>query len=360
MPDRVNVGIIGVGYISPQYIKSCQMFDLTNVVACADVNVERAQKIAEEYNLKAYSVDDLLADDSIDLVMNLTVPMAHVEINHKIIAAGKHLYTEKPIAITLDDARKILDAAREKGVRVGSAPDTFLYSKHQTVRKLFDEGVIGNPLSAVGFFASRGTENWHPNADFYYQPGGGPMLDMGPYWVNVLVNLLGAAKRVTGVTKRAFPERIKKDGTPIPVQVETHYTGVIEFASGVVATILMSFEVMAHNLPLMEIYGDKGTLRIPDPNGHKPGDIMVFNGEWRTEPELYRPEWMRGIGVVDMAHGIANGRPHRANGELAYHALEVMNAFEESSRTGKHIDIQSTVERPAPVPVGLPAREFDK
>jgi predicted dehydrogenase len=360
MVDKLNVGIIGVGYISPQYIKSCRMFNAVNVVACADMNMERAQQVAAEYDLKAYSVDDLLADSSIDLVMNLTVPMAHVEINHKIIAAGKHLYTEKPIAISLDDAGKILDAARTKGVRVGSAPDTFLYSKHQTVRKLFDEGVIGKPVSGVGFFASRGTENWHPNADFYYQPGGGPMLDMGPYWINCLINLLGAVKRVNGTTKRTFPERIHKDGHHIPVQVETHYTGVIEFVSGVVVTMLMSFDVKAHSLPLMEIYGETGTLSVPDPNGHRMVDIKVFDGEWRVEPDVYQKEWMRGVGVADMVYGIVYDRPHRASGELAYHTLEVMNAFEESGRTGKHIDIQSTIERPAPIPMGLPERELDK
>jgi predicted dehydrogenase len=360
MKEKLNVGIIGVGNISPAYINGSRMFDILNLVGCADMNVERAQQVATEHNLTAYSVDDLLASPDIDIVINLTVPLAHAEVSQKILAAGKHVYGEKPLAVTLEDAKKILDTAEAKGLRVGCAPDTFLFSQHQTARKLLDEGAIGSPIGAVGFMVSRGVERWHPNPDFFYKFGGGPMLDMGPYYITCLINLLGAAKRVTGSARISYPQRTAKDGHVIDVETPTHYSGTIEFASGAIATLIMSFDVMGHSLPQMEIFGEYGTLRIPDPNGYKPREIMVFNGEWHTEAEVYRPEWVRGIGLADMAYGILYGRPHRATGQQAYHALEVMHAFEKASTTGKHVDIQSSYERSALLPLGLPERQLDR
>ncbi len=360
MEDKLNVGIIGVGNISPAYINGSRAFDILNLVACADMNIPRAQQVAAENNLIAYSVDDLLADPDIDIVINLTVPLAHAAVSQLIIGAGKHVYSEKPLAVELDDARRILDAAEAKGVRVGCAPDTFLFSQHQTALKLLEEGAIGAPVAAFGAMAGRGPESWHPNADFFYKVGGGPMLDMGPYYVTCLLNLLGAAKRVTGSARSSFPERVAKDGHRIDVEVPTHVTGTIEFESGAIATLVMSFDVMAHSMPQMEVYGEYGTLRIPDPNGYKPREVMLFNGEWRVMPETYRSEWVRGIGLADMAYGILYGRPHRASGQLAYHALEVMHAFATASRTGQHVDIQSTIERPALLPVGLAARVLDR
>ncbi|MFN8372624.1 MAG: Gfo/Idh/MocA family oxidoreductase [Anaerolineae bacterium] len=361
MADKLNVGIIGVGNISPAYIKGCRAFDILNLVGSADMNTARNKEVAAEHNMKAYdSVDSLLADPGIDIVINLTVPLVHAEVSQKIIAAGKHVYTEKPLSVLLDDARALLDAANAKGLRVGSAPDTFLFSQHQSARKLLDDGAIGKPVAAVGFMAGRGPEGWHPNPDFFYKVGGGPMLDMGPYYVTCLINLLGPVKAVTGSTRISYPERVAKDGHHIKVDVPTHVTGTIEFVSGAVATLIMSFDVMGHNLPQMEVYGERGTLRIPDPNGWNPREIMLFNGEWHTESEVYRTEWARGIGVADMAYGIIYGRPHRASGALAFHALEVMHAFGEASNTGKAVEIQSTIERPTLMPVGLPERQLDK
>jgi predicted dehydrogenase len=360
MKEKLNVGIIGVGNISPAYINGSRMFDILNLAACADMNVERAQQVGAEHNLTAYNVDDLLANPDIDIVINLTIPLAHAEVSQKIIDAGKHLYSEKPLSVTLEDARKILDTAEAKGLRVGCAPDTFLFSQHQTARKLLDEGAIGTPVAAFGAMVGRGPEKWHPNPDFFYKVGGGPMLDMGPYYVTCLINLLGAVKRVSGSARISYPQRTAKDGHTIDVEVMTHVTGTMEFASGAVSTLVMSFDVMGHNLPQMEIYGEYGTLRIPDPNGWKPREIMVFNGEWHTESEVYRPEWVRGIGVADMAYGILYGRPHRASGAQAYHALEVMHAFAESSRTGQHVDIKSSYERSTLLPLGLPERQLDR
>jgi predicted dehydrogenase len=361
MRDRLNVGIIGVGNISGAYISGCNAFDVLHLAACADMNIERAKQVATEHKIKAYSVDDLLADSSIDIVINLTVPLAHAEISQKILAAGKHLYSEKPLAVTLEDAGKIVEAANAKGLRVGCAPDTFLFSQHQTTRKLLDEGAIGTPVAATGFMISRGPESWHPNPDFFYQVGGGPMLDMGPYYVTCLVNLLGAAKRVTGAARISFPERVAKGGHRIAVEVSTHVSGTIEFASGAIATLIMTFDVRGSGLPLMEVYGEYGSLRVPDPNGWKPREILLTTGgDWQMQPEAYRSEWARGIGTADMAYGILYGRPHRASGALAYHALEVMHAFETASRIGRHVDIQSTVERPSLIPMGLAARVLDK
>ncbi|NWF70661.1 MAG: Gfo/Idh/MocA family oxidoreductase [Chloroflexi bacterium] len=364
MADKLNVGLIGVGNISPAYINGCRAFDILNLAACADLDVARAQQIAAEHKIaKASSVDDLLADPNIDIVINLTVPLAHAEVSQKIITAGKHLYSEKPLAVTLDDGRKILAAAQAKNLRVGCAPDTFLFSQHQSARKLLDDGMIGMPVAAVGFMAGRGPERWHPNPDFFYQVGGGPMLDMGPYYVTCLVHLLGPARRVSGMARISFPERVAKDGHRINVQVATHVSGTIEFASGALATLIISFDVAGHSLPQMEIYGEHGTLRIPDPNGFQPREVRLFRpgvGEWELQPEVYDPSWARGIGVADMAYGILYGRPHRASGALAYHALEIMHAFETAARSGQQVELHSSVERPTLLPLGLPARQLDK
>lgn len=361
MEKQVNVGIIGVGNISPRYIEGCRAFDILNLVGCADINMERCRKVAKDNKLQAYTVEELLADPEIDIVVNLTIPAAHAEVSLKAIEAGKHVYSEKPLAVTLADGQKIMDTARAKGVRVGCAPDTFLFGEHQTCRKLLDDGAIGEPVAASGFMMSRGPEGWHPNPDFYFQPGGGPMLDMGPYYVTCLVNLLGPVKRITASVRKSFPERIAKDGHRIPVNVPTHYTGTLEFASGAIATLIMSFDIAGHRLPMMEVYGADGTLCVPDPNGYQKEVKLIRRGERSAadQPMTHPTDWARGIGVADMAYGILHNRPHRASGELALHVLEIMTSFEESWREGQHIHIQSTVERPAALPVGLPPRTLD-
>lgn len=361
--EPIKVGLIGVGNIAPAYIKGCRAFDILDLAACADLNMDRARSVAVEHKIpKVCTVDELLADPEIGIVINLTVPAAHAAISQRIIAAGKHVYSEKPLAITLDDARGILDAAQARGVRVGCAPDTFLFGEHQSTRKLLDDGCIGEPVAAMGCMASRGPEKWHPNPDFFYQTGGGPMLDMGPYYVTCLLNLLGPARSVTGSARMSFAERIAGDGRKIPVEVPTHVTGTIEFVSGVIATLIISFDVVAHRLPRMEIYGSEGTLHVPDPNGwekvvkyHRPGV-----SDWEEQPIPHGITWARGIGVADMAYAIRTGRPHRASGALAYHALEIMFAFYDAGRTGRRVDLTSTIERPAPLPLNLPNRQLDR
>jgi predicted dehydrogenase len=361
--QQYNIGIIGVGNISPAYIKGCRAFDILNLVACADIDVARAKQVAADNDIpNAYTVDELLSDPNIDIVINLTIPAVHAEVSLKILNAGKHVYSEKPLATSLEDGKAIIDLAEKKGLRVGCAPDTFLFGQHQTARKLIDDGVIGDPIAAVAFLAGHGPESWHPNPDFFYAPGAGPMFDMGPYYLTCLVNVFGPAVRVSGSARATFPQRTAKDGHTIPVTVPTHYSGTIEFATGAVATIIQSFDVWGHRLPQMEIYGSLGTLTIPDPNGYKPRETLLFipgKHDWEEMPITHREDWARGIGLADMAYGIRDNRPHRASGALAFHVLELMHAFEKAYNNGAYVELTSTVARPEPLPVGLASRVLE-
>ena len=358
-----KVGIIGVGNISPAYIKGCRAFDILDLVACADIDLDKARTVAAENNIPvACSVDELLADPTIDIVINLTIPAVHAEVSLKALNAGKHIDSEKPWATSLSDGKAIIDTAAAKGLRVGCAPDTFLFGQHQTARKLIDEGAIGDPVAAVGFMLGHGPEGWHPNPDFFYAPGGGPMFDMGPYYVTCLVALLGPAVRVSGAARASFPTRTTSKGRTLPVNVPTHYTGTVEFASGALATLITSFDVWGHRLPQMEIYGSVGSIAIPDPNGYDPRTVKLFvpgQHDWEVMPVSHREDWARGIGLADMAYGIRDGRPHRASGALAYHVLEIMHAFSTAYESGTYVTLQSTVDRPDALPVGLPPRVLE-
>lgn len=366
MEGRVKIGIIGTGTIFGTYVKGCRAFDIVEIVACADIDQCKAEAKAEEFNIpRACSVEDLLADPEVQIVVNLTVPKAHAEVNLAVIGAGKNVYSEKPLAVTREEGRKILAAAKEKGVLVGCAPDTFLGGGHQTCRKLIDDGWIGEPVAAVAFMTGHGPESWHPNPDFFYQVGGGPMFDVGPYYLTALINMLGPVRRVTGSARISFPERIATSelhrGRRIPVEVPTHVAGVVDFVRGPVGTIITSFDIWADNLPRIEIYGSEGSLSVPDPNGFR-GPVLIRRAgadEWSKVPLTHRTDMSRGIGVVDMAYAVAYGRPHRASGELAYHVLDIMCAFEESSESGRHIEIASRCSRPAPLPLGLNEGELD-
>lgn len=359
MAAKTKVGIIGCGNISNAYFKGCAAFEILEVVACADVDMERAIAKAAEHNVKAYTVDELLADPEIDIVINLTVPAAHAEVSLKAINAGKNVHEEKPFALTREDGQKLLAAAKEKGVRIGCAPDTFLGGGLQTCRKLIDDGWIGKPVAATAFMLGHGPEAWHPNPDFFYKVGGGPMFDMGPYYLTALVHLLGPVKRVTGSAQISFPERVATSpalfGHKIEVEIPTHVAGVLDFVSGPVATLITSFDVWSHTLPRIEIYGSEGTLSVPDPNTFG-GPIAVRRAgakEWSEIPPSHSVEVGRGIGVADMAYALRSGRAHRASGDLAYHVLDLMHSFHDASTSGRHVDVASKVERPAPLPLGL-------
>ena len=360
MDAPVKIGIIGCGTISGAYFKGCAPYDIVEIVACADLDLGRAKEKGEEYGVRACSVDALLADPEIQIVVNLTIPKAHAEVNLAAIAAGKSAHCEKPLAVNRADGQKTLAAAKEKGVRVGCAPDTFLGGGIQTCRKLIDDGWIGEPVAATAFMAGHGHESWHPAPDFYYEVGGGPMFDMGPYYLTALVNLLGPIRRVTGSTRITFPERTITNDTPrfgekIAVETSTHLTGVLDFESGAVGTVIMSFDMWSHNLPRIEIYGSEGSLSVPDPNTFR-GPVKVRRAgaqEWADIPLTHSDAVSRGIGVADMAYALVYDRAHRVNGDLAYHVLDVMAAFDDASKKDAHVQIESTCERPAMLPMGL-------
>lgn len=359
MATKVKVGIIGVGNIAPAYIQGCSQYAILDVVACADINLDRAKQFAEEHSLTAMTVDELLNDDVIQIVINLTIPKVHAEVSIQIAQAGKHVYSEKPLGLTREEGKSLIQATKSANVLVGCAPDTFLGGGGQTCRKLIDDGWIGTPVAATAFMMGHGPESWHPNPFFFYQFGGGPVFDMAPYYLTALVNLLGSIERVSAITHKSFENRVATSeahyGTQIPVEVNTHVAGTLGFTSGVVGTMIMSFDVWSHQLPRIEIYGSEGTLSVPDPNWFG-GEIKLWSakeGEWRTIPTTHPTDIKRGTGVADMAYAILSGRPHRASGDLAYHVLDVMCAFDESSESGQHIQIASQVDRPSAIPMGL-------
>ncbi|MEI6562977.1 MAG: Gfo/Idh/MocA family oxidoreductase [bacterium] len=361
-----NIGIIGCGNIFSAYIKGCAMFRAVKVVACADINMDVAKAKATEFKLKAMTVDKLLADPSIDFVINLTVPKVHAEVSLKALRAGKHVYSEKPLALDVGEGRKVLDYAKKRGLRMGCAPDTFLGAGLQTCRKLIDDGWIGRPLSGTAFMMSQGPESWHPNPAFFYQRGAGPMLDMGPYYITALVHLLGPIKAVSAMTGKGLEQRLatckEHFGEMIPVEIPTHNSGSLLFESGAIVTLVVSFDVQRHHHSPIEIYGTEGSLAVPDPNTFG-GPVSVFrpgNEAWREMPFAYGyHDNSRGIGVADMAYAIQSGRPHRCDVSLALHALEVMLAFEESGQTRSWVDIKNPCAQPKPFPQGLPPGVLD-
>jgi predicted dehydrogenase len=361
----LKIGIIGCGNISNAYFTGLKPFGMVQVVGAADLLLERAEAKAKEHGVKAYTIEGLLAEPGIDIVINLTVPKVHASVNLAILEAKKHAYVEKPFALSVDEGKKVLAKAHAAKLRVGCAPDTFFGGGIQTARKLLDEGAIGEPVGAVANMASHGPEGWHPDPEFFYQIGGGPMLDMGPYYLTALVNLLGPIRRATGSARASFAERVvgsgTKQGSKIKVEIPTHYAGVFDFISGPVAALNMSFDVWSHNLPIIEIYGTDGTLRVPDPNTF--GGIVEIRGaqdkEWRQIPLTHSDQVKRGIGVADMAVGIRNDRPHRASGELACHVLEAMLSVQLASERGAHVILETTVSRPKALPTGLALGEID-
>ncbi|MFC9353638.1 Gfo/Idh/MocA family protein [Arthrobacter sp. NPDC057013] len=356
MGKPVNVGIIGCGAIIAQYLANFRRLDQIELVAVADLDQARAQAVADDYDgVRALSVDGLLAADDVDLVLNLTIPAAHAEVALKAIAAGKSVYGEKPLAATTAEARQVLEAAREAGVVVGCAPDTVLGTGIQTARKAIDDGLIGAPISATATMVTPGHERWHPNPDFYYQPGGGPLLDMGPYYVSALVTLLGPVVSVIGAASHTRSERTigsgARAGETVPVNIDSHVTGVLVHASGALSTLFMSFDAVKSKSPNIEIHGERGSLVVPDPN-HFDGDVQLFAlgaDDWQTLPvSAGYVDSGRGFGIADLAATPSGSEP-RAGGQLAYHALEVMESVLASARTGSAVQIQSTAERPEAV-----------
>jgi predicted dehydrogenase len=364
----MNVGVIGAGMISQVYLANLTSFRAVRVKAVADIVSEKAVARASEFNVeKACSVEEVLSDPSIELIVNLTVPTAHAEITMKCIEAGKHVYSEKPLATNREDGKKIVAAARSKRVEVGCAPDTFLGGGFQTARKLLDDGWIGKPLGAISVRADHGPDE-HPNAAFFYQVGGGPVLDMAPYYLTELVNLFGPMKKVAAMSKISFSERTELSKAPwgrtVQVEVPTLFTGTLEFTSGVLCSTINSFDVWAHHLPHIEVFGTSGSLQVPNPNRFG-GNVKLKRmdqEEWVEIPPYggFMNDMMdyRGIGVLDMVLALQNKRMHRTSLQMAYHVLDAMVAMHNSAIDEKYVYLESTCERPSPLPLDTTPAEI--
>jgi predicted dehydrogenase len=377
-PDRrLRVAVVGCGVISAEYLEGCRQFDQVAVVACADMLEERARSRAEDFGVAmVLTPEEAIAADDVDAILNLTPPQAHREVSMAALRAGKHVYSEKPLALSTAEGRELLEAADEMGVRLGCAPDTFLGGGLQTSRKVIDDGWIGDPVAATAFFASHGYEHFHPSVDHLYGPGGGPLLDMGPYYVTAMVNLFGPVRKVTGMTRGAGATREvpAQPGTTrtIAVDVPTHAAATLEFASGVIASLITSWDVWSSRLPYMEVYGTEGSLSVPNPDlfdGEpavlRPGpreledDPPRSSESWRPLPLTHRGDVGRGIGIADLADALATDRPHRASGSLALHVLEVLLAVESAADAGAHVAISHPCSRPEAMPgsvIGYPVR----
>lgn len=366
---KKKIGMIGCGGISGAYFKGVDAFDNAEIGVCADLDLDAAKaKVAEfKPGTPVVTVDELLADPEVFLVLNLTTPQSHVDLNLRALEAGKHAYCEKPFGLDRDGARKVLSLAKEKGLRVGCAPDTFLGEGIQNARKILDDGTIGRPLSGVAFCMGHGHESWHKQPAFYYLKGGGPLLDMGPYYITALVNLLGPVKRVTAVAARGFDERIAASGERLNVEVNTQCSGVLEFVNGAVVTLVMSFDVWINHCPMIELYGETGSMTVPNPNAFT-GAVEVCEAgpmgggkrqlDWSESTKSYAHEVGRGIGPCEMIDAIAADRPHRCSGDLAAHVLDVMLAYDESSESGRHVELESRCERPAALPLNFNCQSF--
>jgi len=364
--NSVKVGVIGCGNISGAYLGIGKQFPMLDIAAVSDLDMDRARAKAEEFDIpRACTVEELLADPEIKIVLNLTIPVAHAEVGMAALEAGKCMYTEKPLAVSREDGKKMIDLAAAKELLIGGAPDTFYGGGHQTCRKLIDDGWIGEPVAATAFMLCHGHESWHPDPEFYYKAGGGPMFDMGPYYLTAMVNMIGPVKRVSGSTRVTFPERTitseKKYGQKVVVDVPTHIAGVMGFANGAIGTIVTSFDVWGAQVPRIEVYGTEGSLSVPDPNGFG-GTVMVKrgSGEWKEAPLSHGyVENTRSIGVADMACALQSGRKLRANGDLTYHVLDLMHAFHDAADTGRHVELESSCEQPEALPLGLLPGQLD-
>ncbi len=360
--DNLGVGIIGCGNISSAYLRLAPMFKGLEVRAVADLNMEAARQRAEEYGVAARTVDDLLGSDDIDVIVNLTIPDAHFRVTSSILEAGKHAYTEKPIVLTMEEGETIRALAASRGLRVGSAPDTFLGGAHQLARHTIDSGKVGRIHAGTAHVMSRGMEHWHPNPDFFFKPGAGPMLDIGPYYVTNLIQLLGPVKRVGALTTSAFAERTitsePRAGEKLAVETPTNIHALLEFENGASINISTSWDVAAHRHGNMELYGTEGTLFLPDPNFFG-GPVELGTGEGTAPLENWDHPFgvanqdtranYRMAGLADMAAGLAEGRPHRCSLELALHAVDVMTSVLKSGETGNFVTLTTTCERPAPL-----------
>jgi predicted dehydrogenase len=356
--EPLRIGMVGAGKISGAYLNTFERLENVRLTAVTDLDPSRSKAVADRFpGVRVVdSVADLVVRSDVDAVLNLTIPAAHAEVARVALAVGKHVYGEKPFTATREEADVLLAAAEADGLRIGCAPDTVLGTGVQTARKAVDDGLIGTPVAATAFMTTAGHERWHPAPEFYYRPGGGPLLDMGPYYISALVHLLGPVVKVTGASSRPRAERVigsgPRAGERFGVDVETHVTGVLQHASGALTTLVMSFDIHAARLPRIEVYGTDGSLSVPDPNNFD-GDVELRRaaGEgWETLPvSAGYPGAGRGTGLADMATAIEEDRPHRASAEVARHVLDTMLTLLDSAREGRTLYLNSSCARPDPV-----------
>ncbi|MEO0829204.1 MAG: Gfo/Idh/MocA family oxidoreductase [Pseudomonadota bacterium] len=362
MTENLGIGVVGCGNISAAYMRLAPLFRGIEMRACADLNVEAAQARASEFGLRAISIDDLMAAEDVDIVLNLTIPAAHFDVSLRAIEAGKHVYSEKPYVLEAEDGSILAAKAAEKSVRIGSAPDTFMGGTHQLARHLVDGGAVGRITSGTCFVQGPGMEMWHPDPDFFFQPGAGPVLDMGPYYITNLIQLLGPVAKVAAMGMRAQERRTitsqPRFGETIPVDVDTTVHAILGFQSGAQITFCASWDVWQHGHSHMELYGTKGTLHLPDPNFFG-GDLRVTEkGEFVDLPA----DWdhpmsqandgehanYRTVGLADMAMAIQEDRPHRCSDALALHAVDVMSTILSAADEGEVLEVETSCEQPAP------------
>jgi len=363
----LNVGIIGCGNISAAYLELASQFAGYKITACADIDRSLADDRAAEFGCRSMNVAELLKDNSIDLVVNLTVPNAHFDVTRDAVLAGKHVYSEKPYVLSLEQGEELRKLSTEQNVRIGSAPDTFLSGAHQRTRELVDAGEIGKIVGGSCYFYSHGMEDWHPHPDFFYKPGGGPVLDMGPYYVSYLIQLLGPVRQVVAMASKPFPKRTissePRAGEQIDVDVQTSYNAILEFGQGAQIIFGASWDVWSSENSLIELHGTKKSMIVPNPN-HFGGEVRVSDGtdEQSYDPfeTLSKPNFRdshgelksnyRGIGLADMAMAITEGREHRCNGDMALHVIDTLTCIEKSAASGKFMQTTTTCNRPEALP----------
>lgn len=364
MTKDLGIGVIGCGNISEAYMSLAPLFKGIEMRACADLNADLARSRAEQFKLRALGIDELLADDQIDVIVNLTIPAAHFAVSKAALEAGKHVYSEKPFVLTLEEGHALAEIARARNLRVGSAPDTFLGGAHQLARHLIDSGSVGDITSGTCFVQSPGMEMWHPNPDFFFKPGAGPVLDVGPYYVSNLVQLLGPVTRVAAMSTSASEYRTitsqPRYGEKIKVETPTTIHCVMRFESGAQVTFCASWDVWQHSHPPMELYGREGTIYVPDPNFFG-GEVRVTSrktfvnvpADWHHPFGVLNDDRgfanYRAAGLADMALAIIEGRPHRCSLEFSLHVVDVMTSILRSGEEARSIDVSTRCERPAPL-----------
>ncbi|HEY0419898.1 MAG TPA: Gfo/Idh/MocA family oxidoreductase [Acetobacteraceae bacterium] len=367
---ELGVGIIGCGVISGIYMRNMPLFRGLQLRGCADARPEAAKAAGEQYNIPAMGVDEMLKRDDIDLVVNLTIPSAHYPVSHAALTAGKHVFGEKPLCVSVEEGRKLVAEADARGLAIGCAPDTFLGAGGRLARQVVDDGRVGRILSGTAMLMSRGMEHWHPDPEWFFKPGGGPILDMGPYYLSALVNLLGPVAEVQAQTSMGFAERVitaqgPRTGESVRVETPTSVMALLRFAAGAQVTMIMSWDVWKHGHPPIELYGAEGSMRVPDPNFF--GGTVEYttrDGDWQTassadmpygKPNYRSPAWpdsrpsqanYRCLGLAELASAVLNRTPHRSSGRLALHVLEAMHAILQAGETRQTVKVGTPIERP--------------